>query len=292
MSGAGNLTGTIAMSDLQRRNGMSQSMHVGEPARNPNRNSADAWSRLGWSTLATTAVAVAIAAAVARQVNWQFVSSLDFGALWVYRYALLQGLVSTLALVGIAVSLGMIFGTLLAMGTQQPITPVRWLIVAYVELFRNTPLVLQLFWIHFGLPRLTGLSTTAFETGFIAITLQSSAYLADVARAGIEAVPKGQWEAADALGLSTRTKWLEIVLPQALRIIIPPLANIAVGYFKASAALALLSAGELTTVGSRIAQHSFRPIEAFTVVGLIYLALGYVLSTLTFRLERIFGSVR
>lgn len=247
---------------------------------------------LGQGTLASVAVFIAIVAFVASRVNWQFVTSLDFGALWVYRYALWQGLINTLLLVGLAVSIGLVFGTLLAIGMKQPIAPIRWLTVGYVELFRNTPLVVQLFWIHFGLPRLTGVSTSAFATGFIAVTLQSSAYLADVARAGIEAVPKGQWEAADALGLSRRTKWREVVLPQAIRIIIPPLANIAVGYIKASAALALLSVGELTTVASSIAQHSFRPIETFTVVGLIYLALGYVLSTLTFRLEKMFGDGR
>jgi len=159
-------------------------------------------------------------------------------------------------------------------------------IAGYIEIFRNTPLVLQLFWIHFAIPKATGISTTPFQSGVIAIALQSSAYLADVARAGIQAVPAGQWEAADALGLSTRNKWLDVVLPQALKIVIPPLANIAVGYFKASAALALLSVGELMTVTSRIAQYSFKPIEAYTLAGLIYLVLGAILSNLTFRLER------
>ena len=249
---------------------------------------AGQWLWASWSTLASVAIVGAIVAFVASRVNWQFVSGLDFSALWVYRYAFWQGLVNTLTLVGFAVSFGMVLGTLLAIGMQQPFAAIRWPIIGYVELFRNTPLVVQLFWIHFGLPPLTGVSTSAFSTGFIAITLQSSAYLADVARAGIEAVPKGQWEAADALGLPGRAKWREVVLPQALRIIVPPLANVAVGYFKASAVLALLSVGELTTVASRVAQHSFRPIETFTVVGLIYLALGYVLSTLTFRLEKMF----
>jgi polar amino acid transport system permease protein len=262
-------------------------MAPGEPHINAGR-----WIWLSWSMLASVAIVAAIVAFVASRVNWQFVSGLDFSALWVYRYALWQGLVNTLILVGFAVSIGMVLGTLLAIGMQQHFSTIRWLIVGYVELFRNTPLVVQLFWIHFGLPRLTGVSTSAFSTGFIAITLQSSAYLADVARAGIEAVPKGQWEAADALGLPGRAKWREVVLPQALRIIVPPLANVSVGYFKASAALALLSVGELTTVASRVAQHSFRPIETFTVVGLIYLALGYMLSTLTFRLEKMFGGGR
>lgn len=242
-----------------------------------------------WPTLISTLVVISIVWLVATSVNWEFVRTLDFGALWVYRFALWQGLVKTLALTGIAVSLGMLIGIMLAAGSQHPSKVVRWSIIAFVEVFRNTPLVVLLFWFHFALPRLTGISTTPFETGVIVITVQSSTYLADVARAGIEGISKGQWEAADALGLTPRTKWLEIVLPQALRLVIPPLANIGVGYFKASAVLSLLSVGELTTVASGIAQHSFRPIETFTLVGLIYLILGYILSSLTFRLEKIFG---
>ena len=122
------------------------------------------------------------------------------------------------------------------------------------------------FGLHFALPVVTGISTSAFESGFIAMALQSSAYLADVARAGIQAIPKGQWDAADALGLSRTRKWLDVVLPQALKIIIPPLANIALGYFKASSVLALLSIGELTGVATRISNYTFKPIEIFTTI--------------------------
>jgi len=124
------------------------------------------------------------------------------------------------------------------------------------------------------------------------MALQSSAYLADVARAGIAAVPRGQWDAAAALGLSPVWKWRDVVLPQALRIMIPPLANVALGYFKASSVLALLSVGELMTVALRISNYTFKPIETLTAVGAVYLALGYFLSALTYRIERLFGSAR
>jgi polar amino acid transport system permease protein len=121
------------------------------------------------------------------------------------------------------------------------------------------------------------------------MTVQSSAYLTDVIRAGIQAIPTGQWQAADALGLATRAKWIDIILPQAAKIVIPPLANVSIGYFKASATLALLSVGELMTVASRVSTYSYKPIETMTVVGSIYLAMGYGLSLLTYRLERVFG---
>jgi len=248
-------------------------------------------ARFGLSFLASSVLpallATAILAWLAHLVNWSFVQTLDFGALLKYRQALLQGLVGTLVITGVSVTLGFAIGVTLAIGLQAPLRPLRWAINAYIELLRNTPLVVQLFWIHFALPVVTGISTSAFQSGFIAMSLQSSAYLADLARAGIQAVPAGQWDAADALGLSRSAKWTYVVLPQALRIVIPPLANIAIGYFKSSAALALLSVGELMTVASRVSTYSFKPIETLTTVGLIYLALGYVFSRLTFRLETV-----
>ena len=256
----------------------------------PVSRSVRGWGGRLWLDVLPTLVCLAIVAWVAANVNWGFIGELDFAKLWIYRYALLQGVALTLLITGLSVAIGLILGVALAAGLQIPVRPLRWLIQAYIEVFRNTPLVLQLFWIHFAMPVLTGASTTPFQTGLIVMTLQSAAYLADIARAGIDAVPKGQWDAAAALGLTRRAQWLDVVLPQALKIMIPPLANIAVGYFKSSAILSLLSVGELTTVASRIAQHSFRPIETFTVVGVIYLALGAMFSHLTFRLERVYGA--
>jgi polar amino acid transport system permease protein len=234
-------------------------------------------------------LAVGIVVLVGQSIRWDFVNQLDFSALWVYRWALLEGLGNTLLLTGGAVTLGLAIGFVLAAGMQLPGWPVRFVIGTYVEVLRNTPLVLQLFWVHYALPYFTGHSTTAFQSGLIVMTVQSSAYLADVARAGIQAVPRGQWEAAEALGLPFASRWGEVILPQAIRIIIPPLANIAIGYFKASAVLALLAVGELMTVAVRVSNHAFKPIETLTVVGLVYLALGYAFSGLTFRLERVFG---
>lgn len=236
-----------------------------------------------------TALAVGILVWIAFSIRWSFVGGLEFGFLWAYRWAILQGLLNTIILTAVAMVVGLPAGFVLAAGMRAGFWPIRILAIAYVEVFRNTPLVLQLFWIHYALPSFTGYSTTVFQSGLIAMTLQSSAYLADVARTGIQSVPRGQWEAAGALALPRWSLWVDVVLPQALKIIIPPLANIAIGYFKASAVLALLAVGELMTVGVRIANHSFKPIETLTLIGVIYLVLGYCFSSLTYRLEAIYG---
>jgi His/Glu/Gln/Arg/opine family amino acid ABC transporter permease subunit len=239
-----------------------------------------------------TGAALLIVGWLAAQVDWSFVEGLDFSVVYTYRTALLQGLLTTILITSLSLLLGLALGFAFACLAYVPFAPLRWLIAAYIEVLRDVPLVVALFWIHFALPVVTGISTSAFESGFIAMALQSSAYLADVARAGIQAVPKGQWDAADALGLSRTRKWLDVVLPQALKIIIPPLANIALGYFKASSVLALLSIGELTGVATRISNYTFKPIEIFTTIAIIYLVLGYLLSSMTFRLEKVFRTTQ
>ncbi len=163
----------------------------------------------------------------------------------------------------------------------------RWLILVYVEVWRNTPLIVQLFWIHFGLPLLTGISTTAFASGFLALALQSSAYLADIARAGIQAVPRGQWEAARALGLPAVSLWGEIVLPQALRVMIPPFTNLALSFLNGSALLGLLQVGELMTAATRISDYTFKPIEVMSAAGLLYLLLNLAIGRAAQGLERL-----
>ena len=126
----------------------------------------------------------------------------------------------TLALTAITVVIGYVSGITLAILYQIPFKPLRWMITVHVEIWRNTPLLVQLFWVHFALPVITGVSTSVFVSGVIAMSLQASAYLTEIARGGIDAVPKGQWEAAYALGLPGPTRWLTIILPQAMKIMI------------------------------------------------------------------------
>lgn len=233
------------------------------------------------------AFAVGLAGLLAYQVNWELIASLDFSVVWEYRLPLLKGLGTTLLLTAIAGVSGIFFGTILAILSQSPIAPVRWAVVAYVEVFRNTPLLVQLIWLHFALPAFTGINTTALESGIIAITLQAGAYFTEIVRAGIEAVPKGQWEAAYALGLPDWTRWTRVILPPALRIMIPPLVNLTISFFKASAILSILQVSELMTITNRISNFTFKPIELFTATAAIYFILGFIMSQATLRIERV-----
>jgi His/Glu/Gln/Arg/opine family amino acid ABC transporter permease subunit len=232
----------------------------------------------------------AIAIGVYNFIDWSQVSGLDFGVLVKFWRPLAIAAGMTIAVTTAALALGLVLGICLAIVLELPIGPLRYVINAYIEVWRNTPLIVQLFWVHFGLPVATGISTTALQSGLIALSLQSSAYLADIARAGIQAVPRGQWDAVKALSLPARTKWLEVILPQALKIMIPPLGNLAVSFLNGSALLGVLSVGELMTVAAKISDYTSKPVEIMTVVALLYLAINLIISHLTHRLERFSGS--
>jgi His/Glu/Gln/Arg/opine family amino acid ABC transporter permease subunit len=233
---------------------------------------------------------VVVAIGVYNFIDWSQLGGLDFGIIVKFWRPLTIAAGMTIWITTAAFALGLALGICLAILLELPIGPLRYVINAYIEVWRNTPLIVQLFWVHFGLPVATGISTTALQSGLIALTLQSSAYLADIARAGIQAVPRGQWDAAMALSLPGRTKWLEVILPQALKIMIPPLGNLAVSFLNGSALLGVLSVGELMTVATKISDYTSKPVEIMTVVALLYLAINLVITHLTHRLERFSGA--
>jgi polar amino acid transport system permease protein len=246
---------------------------------------AGAHFRIDRASAISFVAGVALLYAVFHAVDWKFVGTLDFHVLVEYWQPLARGAAMTLGITAGSLAVGLSVGVVIAILLQLPIGPLRWLIVAYVELWRNTPLIVQLFWVHFGLPVITGISTTALQSGFLALTLQSSAYLADIARAGIQAVPRAQWQAARALGLPAWSLWLEVILPQALKIMIPPFANLALSFLNGSALLGLLQVGELMTVAAKISDYTFKPIEIMSVVGLVYLLLNLLVARLARWLE-------
>ena len=230
-------------------------------------------------------VVAAVLALVAYFLNWDLILSLEFGVVWQYKGALWRGLELTFVITIVAGGLGLLCGILLAILSQSRFALLRWVVAGYVELFRNTPLLVQLFWIHFALPQLTGINTTAFQSGLIAMSLQSSAYFCEIVRAGIEAIPRGYWDAAHALALPGRTTWTRVILPPAMRIIIPPLANLAISFFKATAILSILLVSEFMTVTTRVSNYAFKPIELFTFAAVVYYILGTLMSRATMRLE-------
>lgn len=225
-------------------------------------------------------------------IDFNYLASLDFSIPWQYRWQLLDGAATSLYLAFIASVVGLLLGILLAIVIRSKYRGVRYMVLAYVEFFRNTPLLVQLTWIHFVLPLATGINTTPLTSGLIALTLNVTAYFCEIARAGINSVPKGQWEAASALGLHWFPVWSKVVLPQALRVMIPPLANMIINIFKATAILSILAVDDLMRVATRIANSTFKPVELITAAALIYLVMGSVLAFGADWVERKYGPQR
>jgi polar amino acid transport system permease protein len=197
--------------------------------------------------------------------NWEFT--------WEILPRLLSATVNTLLASGIGYAIAMVLGLALALGQRGGWRPLTFVIREFIEFVRSTPLVLQIFFIFYVGPQV-GITLSPWVAGMIAIGLHYSAYLSEVYRAGIEAVPKGQWEACRALNMSTRDTYLRIVIPQALPPSIPGMGNYLVGIFKDTPMLSVIGVAELMQTANAIGSETYRFLEPYTLVGVIFLALS------------------
>lgn len=199
---------------------------------------------------------------------------------------ILAGLLLTIELTFIVITLSLIFALLVALAGRSRIAPLRWLVWAYVEVMRGTPLILQLIYIYYVLPEI-GIRLDAFTAGILGLTLNYSAYLSQVYRGGIEAVPSGQHDAAAALGMTSTLAMRRIILPQAFRIIIPTLGNYFISLFKDTALCSVVSIQEVVFTAQIIAARNFQYFTLYTLVGALYFAVSFPAARLVGYLERV-----
>jgi polar amino acid transport system permease protein len=202
---------------------------------------------------------------------------------------LLRGLVVTLE----ATLAGFVFalagGLVLALGYRAKSWPARAVSRSLVEFLRNTPLLVQLYFLFYGLP-LLGVRFSAMITGVLGLGVYYSAYVAEVYRGGVDAVPAGQWDAARALRFSRAQTWWRIILPQAIPPVIPVLGNYLIGMFKETPLLATITIPELLSAARQVTGMTYRYSEPYTMVALIFLAASYSTSLFFRRLERKVGT--
>lgn len=198
--------------------------------------------------------------------------TLDFTTLIPYLHMFWAGMTITVKASVAAVLIGTALGVLIGAMRVLPVRPLRTISGAYVYVIRGTPLLIQLFLIYFGLPSL-GLNLPAFSAGVIGLAINSSGYVGEIVRGGIEAVPKGQWEASQVLGLSYLKTMRHIILPQAIRNMLPAFGNEFVTLIKESSLLSTLAITELTMIGQQVRSVTYASFETFILVGLIYLCL-------------------
>ena len=203
----------------------------------------------------------------------------EWSAVWRGLPYLLQGAGLTVFISGVAMVLAAALGLALAVATQRGGRAVRRLVDAYVELFRNTPLLIQIFIVYFGLPQL-GLRLSPFLSGLSALVLYAAAYNAEIFRAGLEAVPKGQHEAALSCGLSPGQALRAVIVPQAVRIAFPALGNNLVSLVKNSSLVSTIGMVELMFVANDISFNNFRTFEIYGAAAVLYVILVLALTRL------------
>jgi His/Glu/Gln/Arg/opine family amino acid ABC transporter permease subunit len=210
----------------------------------------------------------------------------DWTVVWDNSGLLLRALRVTFEISIVAEIISLAVGLLIAILRVQKARPVQWLAIGFIDFFRAVPLLVLLIWLYYGVTIITGLSFSAFEAGVIGIGLLYGANLAEIFRAGLEAVPTGQREAALTLGLSRRQAMQSVVLPQAVRISIPPLGNMWIGVMKDSTLVSILGIQEIMRTAQNVVLTNFRPFEIYTTVAVIYLVLVFIFSRLIAVLER------
>lgn len=212
--------------------------------------------------------------------------NLDFSQIVPYIPFMLKGIWTTIQFVFVAIILGSILGTVLALFKIGKTKSLRWFADAYTSIFRGTPLILQLMIIYYSIPQLTGYDISPFISAVLAFGLNSSAYISEIIRAGIQAVDKGQMEAAQALGIPYRAMMKDIILPQAMKNILPALMNEFITLTKESAIVSTIGYLDLMRRAQVVGSDLFRNFEPLLFVGLIYWCMVMVLTVIGRMIER------
>jgi polar amino acid transport system permease protein len=207
---------------------------------------------------------------------------IDWGA---YVSELVHALVRTLEFTVLGFVGAVLLGLVLALLRLGPTRLVRLPAAIYTELFKNVPLLAIVFIIYFGLPSV-GLRLDALAAGALSLVIFYAAYLSEIFRAALKGVPTGQQEGAQALGMTRGRTFLQVIMPQALRLALPGTATMGVDLLKSTSLLVTIAAGELMSEGAQISSETFRPMEVYLVIAAVYFAVCYPVSQLLLMLER------
>jgi polar amino acid transport system permease protein len=209
----------------------------------------------------------------------------DFSAVLANRQLLLLGVRNTVVLGLVCLVTGLFFGLFVGAARYSRNPVFHWPATAFVEVFRNTPVLVQIVWFFFAFPIISPFEINAFTAAALGLSLNTTAFCSEIYRAGIQSIDRGQWEAAKALGMDYSRQMRRIILPQAIRRMIPAFMNRAVELMKMTSLASVIAYGELMHQAKTISTIEFNPIEMYTAVALIFFALIYPVAVLVQRLE-------
>jgi polar amino acid transport system permease protein len=211
--------------------------------------------------------------------NW------DFATVFQSRELLLLGLGNTVMLGLLCLAIGLTAGLVVGAGRYSRNPLFNWPATAFVELFRNTPALVQIMWFFFAFPIISPFDIDAFTAATLGLSLNTTAFCAEIYRGGIQSIHRGQWEAGKALGMSYAQQMRRVILPQAITRMVPAFMNRAVELMKMTSLASVIAFGELMHQAKTIATFNYNPIETYTVVALIFFALIYPVALIVHRVE-------
>ena len=211
--------------------------------------------------------------------------TLQFRDVWLNRDFFIEGLYFTVYLTVVSMSVAVVIGTLAAVARNSANRFVRTIASTYVEVVRNTPLLIQLWLVYFGLSQI-GIELNALTSGLLVLSLNTGAYTAEILRAGFESVDKEIIDGATALGLTPWLTFRSIILPLGFRAVLPSLSNMTIQCLLASALVSVLGVNELTNQALRVASKTFRSLESFAVIGVLYISLTFLIAGMFKLLEK------
>ncbi|MGC2939150.1 MULTISPECIES: amino acid ABC transporter permease [unclassified Brevibacterium] len=215
-------------------------------------------------------------------MNYQF----DWSVVTSNFPRLLDGLVLTLEIAVIVIALSMILAIPVAFLRMSNIEVVRWLAQIYIEIFRCTPLLVQLFWVYYALPTLTGITIPGTISAIIALTLNLTAFMAEAYRSGFQAVPPEQVEAGKMLRLTRFQQIRYIIVPQAMKQQLPVILSLNISLFKDTALVSTIAVADLMFTANKISTESYRALEILTVAALMYFVIAFPASLILSKIER------
>ncbi|WP_406439286.1 amino acid ABC transporter permease [Streptomyces sp. NBC_01613] len=211
---------------------------------------------------------------------------MDWSVIWSNRELYVSGLRATVLLSLAAIATGTLLGLVVAAVRTSRIPVLAQLARGYLEVFRGTPLLIQMLFLYFGASYLGLVGITVFGAALLALTLYQGAYIAEIFRAGIEAVPRGQWEAARVLGLPRIQTFLSVILPQTRAIVLPPLVGQYLSLIKDTSIAVVIGYVELVRQGQAVIDRVGDPATSYVAVAVLYFVICYPLSLLVRRMER------
>jgi polar amino acid transport system permease protein len=220
-----------------------------------------------------------------QELGWFILSPNNVEGLTNLKF-LLSGLTTTIYISVISIVLSAIIGFIIAIPSLAKNKFLTYINICYVEIVRAIPLLVLILWIYYGLPIMTGISFSPFVSGIIALAISESAFQAEIFRAGINSIKKSQWEAGSSLGLSFFKRLRLVILPQAIKNILPALGNQFVYVLKMSSLVSIIGIGDLTRKANELVVSTYRPLEIYTFLILEYLVLILIVSYFVRKLER------